>query len=306
VYNAGKYLRPSVLSIINQTYSNLDILIIDDGSTDNCLDTIQHLRGDSRIRIIQQANLTKPVALNKALEQARGEFYAIHDADDISYPLRIEHQLQALLNDQRLAAVFCGSELIINGKPLAPVFAPKSELECKRDIEQYRIPATDPTVMYRMSLVRHLRYDVSLPVVEGMDYIFRVGEQHPMIVLGECLYGYRILSNSLTRQDPARRDQLVAEALRQARSRRQVDDARIFPDRTNSCRRSQHSVADNNIAAHFMKSVLDQRRARRRWGAFLTGVACARLQPLDPHYYKALAYAASPEGIVKLIRSQSS
>src|SRR3954470_18479754 len=113
VYNAGKYLRPSLLSIIDQTYRNLDILIIDDGSTDGCFNSVQDLLVDERVRVIHQANSTKPVAINRALDRIRGEFYAIQDADDISYPTRIERQVRALLNHPNLAAVFCGNELII-------------------------------------------------------------------------------------------------------------------------------------------------------------------------------------------------
>src|SRR5262249_46667806 len=193
VYNAGEYLRPSLLSIMEQTYRNLDILIIDDGSTDGCFESVQDLMADSRIRVFHQANATKPVALNRALDRVQGEFYAIHDADDISYPSRIESQVRALLNRPQLAAVFCGNELILNGRSMAPTFATKCEADCKLEIGAFRIPALDPTGMFRMSLVGHIRYEASLPIVETFDYILRVGEQYPMIVLGECLYGYRIL-----------------------------------------------------------------------------------------------------------------
>lgn len=94
VYNAGGYLRPSVQSILSQTYSNLEILIIDDGSTDHCMDTIADLK-DPRIRVISQENAGKAVALNRALAVLSGEFYAIQDADDVSYPTRIERQVRA-------------------------------------------------------------------------------------------------------------------------------------------------------------------------------------------------------------------
>ena len=108
VYNAGEYLRPSVLSIVNQTYRNLDIIIVDDGSTDDSLDTITDLLDDSRIRVFRQANAGRSVALNRALDLVQGEFYAIQDQDDISDPTRIQKQLEAMLSRPELAAVFCG------------------------------------------------------------------------------------------------------------------------------------------------------------------------------------------------------
>jgi glycosyltransferase involved in cell wall biosynthesis len=303
VYNAGEYLRPSLLSIIGQTYRNLDILIIDDGSTDGCFGSVQDLLADNRVRVFHQANATKPVAFNRALGEVRGEFYAIQDADDISYSKRIEKQVHAMLNRPQLAAVFCGNELILNGRSMAPVFAPRGEADCKREIDAFRMPAHDPTGMFRMSLVGDLRYDPSLQVAETFDYILRIGERSPMIVLGDCLYGYRILPNSLTRRDPMWREQFVVQALRRACNRRGQDYEQVFPDGADGNRRSRNSVLDNNIAAHFIKSVLDQRQAKDYLAALGTGWACVRLHPTDPHYYKALVYAlVSPSAVRYLSR----
>ena len=95
VYNAGDFLRPAVESILNQTYPELEVLIVDDGSTDGCVSTIEDIR-DSRIRILRQENEGKPAAMNYALSESRGEFYVVQDADDLSFPKRIERQLQCM------------------------------------------------------------------------------------------------------------------------------------------------------------------------------------------------------------------
>jgi glycosyltransferase involved in cell wall biosynthesis len=299
VYNAGEYLRPSLLSMLNQTYRNLDIVIIDDGSTDGCFETVQDLLHDDRISVTRQANATKPVAVNRALDMIRGEFYAIQDADDISHPMRIERQVLALLSNPHLAAAFCGNELIINGRSIAPLFSPKTEEDCRADIDAFRMPAHDPTGMFRVSLVGNMRFDTSLPVAETYDYILRIGERFPIIVLGECLYSYRILSNSLTRRAPLWRKQLEVDAFRRACERRGMHNE---PLGETSDRKSRNSMLDNNIAAHFMKSVLDLRRSNRRWSALKVGWRCACLHPADLHYYKALAYALIPRGITSHLR----
>ena len=306
VYNAGNYLRPSLLSVLQQTYSNLDIVIVDDGSTDGCFDTVQDLLTDNRIRLFRQDNATKPVALNRALDNLKGEFYAVHDADDISHPKRIEKELQALLSDPRLAAVFCGNELIIDGKCMAPVFPTKSEAECKRAIDAFRMPAHDPTGMYRMSLVGHLRYDVSLPIAESIDYILRIGEGHPMIVLGKSLYKYRILPSSLSTRDPTQRERLTAKALMQACARRGLDPALTIWNRQPGSPRLKTRTTDRrtqrNIATHFIDSVLDQCRAGRRPAAFKTAWQCICLRPFDPHYYKPLLCSLTSPAIIEFIR----
>jgi glycosyltransferase involved in cell wall biosynthesis len=302
VYNAGAYLRPSVLSAVNQTYRNLDIVIVDDGSTDGCLDTITDLLGDRRIRLFRQANSTRPVALNRALDLVQGEFYAIQDADDISKPTRIQKQVEAMSSRPDLAAVFCGYWLLMNGKSIAPLLAAKGEAECKADIDAFRVPAHDATGLFRMSLIRDMRYDASLPFVEAFDYILRMGESHPMMVLGDCLYGYRMHPSSLTQSDPDRRERMVTRMLERACERRGQAYSRTFPQGRHGKFRSYNSLVDNDIASVFVVSVLSQRQARRWWGAVRTGLQCARLHPLDPYYYKALAYAVVPARLLRILR----
>jgi glycosyltransferase involved in cell wall biosynthesis len=302
VYNAGEYLRPSVLSTLNQTHRNLDVIIVDDGSTDGCLDTITDLLDDSRIRVFVQANATRPVALNRALGLVRGEFYAIQDADDISKPTRIQKQLEAMLSRPGLAAVFCGYWLLMNGKDTAPLFASKGEAECKADIDAFRMPAHDATGLYRMSMVGSMRYDPSLPFVEGVDYVMRVGETYPVMVLGDCLYGYRWHPNSLTQSDPHRRDRMVAKMLERACERRGQPYNGTSLDGRRRRHRSRNSLIDNNIVSVFVMSVLSQRQTNRRWGAVKTGYYCARLHPFDFYYYKAIVYALTPERLLRFIR----
>jgi glycosyltransferase involved in cell wall biosynthesis len=303
VYNAGDYLRPSISSVVNQTYRNLDIIIVDDGSTDGCLDTIADLLEDRRIRVFRQANATRPVALNRALDRAQGEFYAIQDADDISDPTRIQKQLEAMLSRPQLAAVFCGYWLLVNGKCTAPVLASKGETECKADIDAFRVPAHDATGLFRRSVVRNMRYDASLPFAEAVDYILRIGESHPMMVLGDCLYGYRMHPNSLTQSDPHRRDRMVTRMLERACDRRGQSYSRTFPRGPHRKYRSSNSLIDNDIASVFVASVLSQRQTNRRWGAVQTGLQCARLHPFDPYYHKALVYAVVPARLLRFIRS---
>jgi hypothetical protein len=120
-----------------------------------------------------------------------------------------------------------------------------------------------------------------------------------MIVLGDCLYAYRILPDSLTRRAPAWRKQFEVEAYRRACERRGL---RFEPECEDSSHKSRNSLLDNNIAAHFMRSVLDCRRSNRRLSALRTGWQCARLHPADPHYYKALAYALIPPGMTNRLR----
>ena len=102
-FNAGEYLRPALQSILSQTYSNLEIFIIDDGCTDGCIKTIKDIESN-RMHILHQKNLGKASALNNALEIIKGDYWIIQDADDLSYPERVREQLVELINNQNLAA----------------------------------------------------------------------------------------------------------------------------------------------------------------------------------------------------------
>jgi len=302
VYNAGEYLRPSVQSILSQTYSNIEVLIIDDGSTDGCMDSIAELN-DSRIRIVSQKNSGKAVALNRALEGLSGIFYAIQDADDISYPHRIERQVQCMLENPELAAVFTGYDMILEQQRLAPTFSGKSIDECRHGIEQFRMPAHDATPMFRVSLVRKFCFEPTLRIGQGLDYILRVGENHPMLVLGECLYSYRVHFDSTIRQNVLQRKQMVRNVLERACERRGLNPGDYLSANSERISRFRHRELEMYVVPHFMESVLDLRRADRNTEALKTAFACLRLHPCDPYYYKPLAYFLAPLALINYYRS---
>ena len=88
IYNAGEYLPDAVNSIIAQTYTNWELFIIDDGSTDNAINSVESIN-DARIKILNDG-LNKGLAarLNQAIDLAKGQYFARMDQDDISMPER--------------------------------------------------------------------------------------------------------------------------------------------------------------------------------------------------------------------------
>jgi glycosyltransferase involved in cell wall biosynthesis len=99
VYNAGKYLNEAIISILNQTYENFEFLIVNDGSTDDSLNTIKSFN-DKRIRLIEnESNKGLIASLNIGLTESRGEYIVRMDQDDISLSHRIETQIKFLLEN---------------------------------------------------------------------------------------------------------------------------------------------------------------------------------------------------------------
>jgi glycosyltransferase involved in cell wall biosynthesis len=296
-YNAGAFLQSSIRSVLNQTYDRLEVLVIDDGSTDGSVGETRLTLRDPRIRWFHQSNSGKSMGLNRALSEARGSFYAIQDADDLSYPQRIARQVQCMLDCPEVAAVFCGHDLILAGRCVAPLLRAKNCDVCRRDVDRFRMPAHDPTGMYRMSMVRDMRYEPSLRIAQGYDYTLRVGERFPMIVLGECLYSYRYHAQSVTKADPDRRHRFVTEVIRRACERRKVPFSPA-PRR----RLSMHRRREFGLAWHLMESACDLAHAGRRFEAIRTGLTGMRCHPLDLHYHKAWVLAVTPVCLHRYLR----
>lgn len=106
VYNAGPYVGEAIESILAQTMSNFEFLIINDGSTDESLSIVKHYQTlDPRIRLITRSNKGLVPTLDEGIENARGEFIARMDADDISLPTRLEEQLSFLRSRSQYAIV---------------------------------------------------------------------------------------------------------------------------------------------------------------------------------------------------------
>src|SRR5437870_2740022 len=96
VYNSAEFIGAAIESILSQSYRNLELLIVDDGSTDESA-KIANRYGDRRIRVIRnERNIGLTASLNRGLRQAAGEFIARQDADDLSAPTRLEAEVAAL------------------------------------------------------------------------------------------------------------------------------------------------------------------------------------------------------------------
>lgn len=97
-YNMGNYLPLAVESILRSTYRNIEVIVIDDGSTDATPELIKPCLDDARVRYIRQQNQGQPKAKNNGLRAARGDFIAFCDADDLWEPDKLERQLPCFEN----------------------------------------------------------------------------------------------------------------------------------------------------------------------------------------------------------------
>ncbi len=297
-FNAGDVLYDSVRTSLNQTTGNHEVIVVNDGSTDGSVDTLAELK-DERLRIVWQENAGKAAAMNHALEVANGEYCVIQDADDLSHPERVERLLDAFSVEPQLGAVQSGYDLLIDARHVAPISKRKAPEECAADIDAFRMPSHDPTIMFRTELGRQLGFDEALRIGQGYDFILRLGEVAPMRVIPDVLYSYRVSFESITRRDPTRRAKFVRLVREKACKRRGVSYDDVFGTDAGA-----NVSKDNGLAAHVMESVVCQKRDGQALGALKTACQGIRFQPLSARYYQALAYSMMPYPLLTKIRGR--
>ncbi|MBS1302740.1 glycosyltransferase family A protein [Loktanella sp. SALINAS62] len=202
VYDAECFLAPAIASILAQTHRNLEIIIINDGSTDNSSSVLRRFEAlDDRIRLIERNNLGLIDTLNEGIGLARGDFVARMDADDISYPDRIAAQLQAFDADPSLAMCGCNFDTIISGQRLAEPHVPEfTDSHNLRVLSRFCTILRHPSVMFRRSRIPDdlFHFDASYPCAEDFDIFRRIASRCTVAQLPQPLLAYRLHPGSVS------------------------------------------------------------------------------------------------------------
>ena len=207
-YNAELYVEQAVLSIMNQTYNKLEIIVINDASTDNTGEILKRLASlDERIMYIENRENIKLVdRLNKGISLASGEFIARMDADDISMPLRIERQVEFLLSNPSVGVVGTNA-LLIKENNVGKLFS-KPLLDKEIKLELFiNSPFIHPSVMMNRSLLDKVGgYSSNYYQVEDFALWVEMSVLTNFANLSEPLICYRIVENSETRVSQSNRN----------------------------------------------------------------------------------------------------
>lgn len=198
-YNEEKYIKNSVLSIIDQTYKNLEILLINDASTDKSLQVIEEIK-DSRIRIINcKKNIGRPAARNLGIDEARGEFITMMDADDECDKTRIEKQIKLILENG--TNTICGTSIVIKtpSKEIKKIL-PGDHTEIIKGFNRKtnRVTFVAGTIMCRTDILRQFKYREQFKYFEDWDLLLRLYESKEVKFCNvtEPLYTYMVRTKS--------------------------------------------------------------------------------------------------------------
>lgn len=192
-YNCEEYVEEAVMSIVKQTYSNLEILVIDDGSTDNTGCILQGLaKKDNRIKYIKNTTNLKLIKnLNKGLDLCKGKYIARMDADDISLPERIEKQVNFLEKHSEIGIV--GTYIQIFGVRKGVWRMDTSDKYIRAHLF-CNTSFAHPTVMIRTSVLRDncLYYKTEYPHAEDYKLWCDMAQYTKLANIPEVLLYYRI------------------------------------------------------------------------------------------------------------------
>ncbi len=183
-YNAQAYVAQSVESILNQSFTDFELIVVDDCSTDETLTILEQYR-DQRLRIVRSPrNLGVVGARNRAMEVARGELIASFDADDVSLPTRLAKQVAYLDAHPEAVLVGTASFYLENGESLRGKNVPNATPMLMRWMLHVGNPLGHPTLMYRASAVQALGFLLSEDFKYAEDFEF----YHRLLRVGELGY----------------------------------------------------------------------------------------------------------------------
>lgn len=195
VYNAGKHLRLAVQSIVCQSFPNWELLVIDDGSTDDAISTISDIT-DERIRIISDGQNRGLVArLNQAIDLASGIYLARMDGDDISSSSRLMRQVDELQRNPNLDVVAVRAFEIDENSQIVGLFpfAESHKEICGRPWLGFHM--LHPTWMGRTTWFRKHMYSVPAPFLcEDQELLLRSYPTSQFLTINAFLFGYRVKS----------------------------------------------------------------------------------------------------------------
>ncbi|WP_168878924.1 glycosyltransferase family 2 protein [Rhizobium sp. P28RR-XV] len=201
VYNGEPYLAAAIESVLRQDHKHLDVIAIDDGSTDRSLNILQRYQvTDDRIRVVSRENRGLIATLNEGMTLAKGEFIARMDADDIAYPTRFSRQIALFRERPELAISGTGVDRLIGKRVVRGTPNPIHQSADWYILSLFYTVFMHSTVMYNRNVIPAdmLTYDASYVHAEDFDLFRRISREFPAAMIDDSLVAYRVHDESVT------------------------------------------------------------------------------------------------------------
>ncbi len=202
LYNAEKYIKESVESVLSQTFTDFEFIIINDGSKDNSGDVVRSIK-DDRIVYVEQSNIGLPATLNRGISMARADIIARQDNDDLSLPTRFEKQYQYLSEHPEVAVLGARAEIMNeNGRSLNRYHDHPTDKNVLKFVLLFNNPFVHSSVMFRKSVLQKSgEYYTGKEVFEDFNLWSRISRVADVANLPDRLLRYREVNSSMSRVD---------------------------------------------------------------------------------------------------------
>lgn len=172
-YNREKAIKQSIDSVLNQTITDIEIIVVDDGSTDNTEKIIKSIN-DSRLRYIKlEKNCGACVARNRGIKEAKGEYIAFQDSDDTWVMNKLERQ-QSFINETNADMVYCGMNRHINNKVRYYPSDQKSHEDLSLKMLLTKNKVSTQNIFIKTDVAKKIMFDPSFKRLQDWDFATRV------------------------------------------------------------------------------------------------------------------------------------
>lgn len=226
VFNAEPFLAEAIDSTLAQTFEDLELIAVDDESTDTSLEILRnHASQDDRIHVIVRPHTGIAGARNDGIEAASGKYVAALDNDDAMYPQRLERQVAFLEEQDDFVAVGAAAMLVdVDGDPLIERRMPGPADDIERELLDGRNPMMQPGVMFRRDALLEVGgYREAFNFSEDFDLFLRLSERGRLSNLDEVLLRHRQHINRASVSQFEQQQRVAEQALREAYARRGLD-----------------------------------------------------------------------------------
>lgn len=200
VYNAENYLKYAVDSMLDQTFKDFELILVDDGSKDSSRSLIDaYAKLDERIVAVHQKNIGLVATLNKAIDLAKGKYIARMDADDISLPRRLDTQVKLLEKNKK--AVLCASCFdVINeyNEFVRLGLAPAHSQDLKRSMHLYNPIAHGSVMFTKKAFLEAGGYSGDVGPIEDYDLWIRMATKGDFVYSERSLFRWRMNPEGIT------------------------------------------------------------------------------------------------------------
>ncbi|MDO4522934.1 MAG: glycosyltransferase family 2 protein [Eubacteriales bacterium] len=199
-YNRAEVLEKSIHSVLNQSYQNLECILVDDGSTDNTR-TIAKSISDPRLRYVYQENAGACAARNHGIALAEGKYIAFHDSDDVWHKEKLEKQIDTL-EKNKVDLVIC--KLIHIHEDDTIRLTPKYIREGNVSIQDDFFGVGTQTIVARKEIFEQEMFDEKMPRLQDFEWLYRVLKSYHVYCMSEGLVDYRVGEDSISRNHEKR------------------------------------------------------------------------------------------------------